>query len=95
MASPEAVFMDDTKPPSRLEAHLMARSATGSHLHGEQLDLLRLLLEGHIGTKEQRATVIRILKQIKPAKNYTQKLAVFFDDAEAINALGQQRNIVS
>lgn len=60
--------------PSKLEAILLNVGCV--HKDSEyDIDLLRQLLVGEIGTQDQRAAVTRILSQIRPKKLHHTKIA--------------------
>lgn len=61
---------------SRIEQKLASRASLVRY--DSDLDLVRLLLQGHLGTEAQRAVVVRVIKQLRPAKSYTGK---FYDSS--------------
>lgn len=56
------------------EALLNAQSAIDGAEH--QIDILRQILIGEIGTKDQRSMLIRIIKQNSPTRPMLPRLAV-------------------
>ena len=76
MASPA------TPTPSRLEAACAALAPVPSFEF--DLDVFKNIILERIGTKDQRATLLRILSQHKPAKgNLALKLAHALSDTES------------
>jgi hypothetical protein len=58
---------------SLLETALLRAPGIDPHAEHE-IDTLRCILQGTVGTKAQRAMVIRVLKQVEPKKPIAPKL---------------------